>query len=238
MRILIVADIHANAESLQALPKEYDQLWVLGDLVNYGPDPGAVVEFVRERADVVIQGNHDYAIGCHADPQCSEPYRKLAEAMARFTDRELSNDDKHYLAGLPLSATPEVDGMRFFLCHAAPSDPLFAYVPANSDRWHTEIGAVETDILLCGHTHTPFLREIEGSRVVNPGSLGQPKTGVPKACYALWDSNEIVLRQEPYDYKATISAIRAISSLGVSHDIKQVLAHILETGGDLPGIGS
>jgi protein phosphatase len=234
MRILIISDLHGNAQALDVLPQEYDQLWVLGDLVNYGPDPGPVVDFVRHHADLVVQGNHDYAIGCHADPRCSEPYRQMAEVMGRFTERELSSDDKEYLAKLPLSATAEVSGTRFFLCHATPSDPLFAYCPPESDQWFSEAGAVRSDVLLCGHTHIPFTREVKGVRVVNPGSLGQPKVGAPQACYAIWEDGEISLQSMPYDYKATISAIRSLSALGVPARVKQALIHVLESGGAVP----
>lgn len=233
MRILIVSDLHGNAQALDVLPTEYDQLWVLGDLVNYGPAPGAVVEFVRQRASVVVRGNHDHAIGCHSSPRCSEPYRKMAEAMGRFTERELSPDDKDYLAGLPLTATVEVCGERFFLCHAAPSDPLFAYYSSESDQWFSELNAAQCDVLLCGHTHIPFVREINASRVVNPGSLGQPKIGLPRACYALWENGRITLHAVPYDYESTISTIRALGTVGVTSEIKQALIHVLQSGGVL-----
>jgi putative phosphoesterase len=233
MRILIASDLHGNAQALDVLPTEYDQLWILGDLVNYGPNPGAVVEFVRQHANVVVRGNHDNAIGCHVDPQCSGPYRKMAEAMGRFTERELSSEDKQYLASLPLTATAEVSGSHFFLCHATPSDPLFSYCPPESDRWYGEVNSARCDVLLCGHTHIPFVREIDASRVANPGSLGQPKIGRPEACYALWENGRITLHTVPYDYGRTISTIRALGTLGVTSDIKQALIQILKTGGAL-----
>lgn len=238
MRILIVSDLHGNAQALDVLPRDYDQLWVLGDLVNYGPDPELVVDFVRRHVDIIVQGNHDYAIGCHADPRCSEPYRKMAEVMGRFTDRELSDGNKAYLAELPLSATADVNGTRFFLCHATPSDPLFTYCPPESDQWLTEVEATKGDVLLCGHTHTPFIREVNGTLVVNPGSLGQPKTGAPEACYAIWEDEEITLHSAPYDYKGTVSAIRSLPALGVPSRIKQALIHVLESGGALPALAS
>ena len=68
MRILIISDIHGNFDALAALQETYDELWVLGDLVNYGPDPAAVIDFVRSKAAVVVCGNHDYSIGFNQDP--------------------------------------------------------------------------------------------------------------------------------------------------------------------------
>ena len=80
MRVLIVSDLHANLEAVSALPSAYDQLWVLGDLVNYGPDPATVIRFVRDRAAIVVRGNHDHSIGFDEDPQCSQRFRAMAEA--------------------------------------------------------------------------------------------------------------------------------------------------------------
>lgn len=110
MNILIVADLHGNTEALSALPQQYDQLWVLGDLVNYGPNPREIIDFVRNHADVVVRGNHDHAIGFNTDPRCSEPYKSMAAEMGRFTQAVLTEDEKAYLRSLPLSASSEVNG--------------------------------------------------------------------------------------------------------------------------------
>src|SRR5439155_23303178 len=127
MRICIISDLHANLEALEALPGDYDELWVLGDLVNYGPDPGAVVDFVRSRASIVIRGNHDHSVGYNEDCRCSPRFRIMAEETRDFTTSTLSASDKQYLRELPISARREVYGKLFFLCHATPSDPLYEY---------------------------------------------------------------------------------------------------------------
>jgi putative phosphoesterase len=186
MRIAIILDIHGNFESLSALTEPYDELWVLADLVNYGPDPGPVIDFVRSHATVVVQGNHDHAVGLNEDPRCSPPYREMAKETMQFTRSVLSRDQIEYLAGLPLVVERTVEQTKFVLCHAAPSGPLYNYVPANSPRWKREMELVSTDFLLVGHTHTPFVQAVGVSLVINPGSLGQPKTGATKACYAIW----------------------------------------------------
>jgi predicted phosphodiesterase len=153
LKILIIADLHANAEALAALPQQYDQLWVLGDLVNYGPNPREIIDFVRSHADVVVRGNHDHAIGFNTDPRCSGPYKSMALEMGRFTQAILTEDEKAYLRSLPLSATPERDGVRFYSCHATPTDPLFAYCPPESEQWQNEANLVSGGYLLVGHTH-------------------------------------------------------------------------------------
>ena len=90
MKILIISDIHGNFDALAALQETYDELWVLGDLVNYGPDPAAVIDFVRSKATVVVCGNHDYSIGFNQDPRCSARFREMAEATRRYTNSVLS----------------------------------------------------------------------------------------------------------------------------------------------------
>src|SRR5215467_7532384 len=139
MKILIVSDLHGNAESIAALPSDYDRLWVLGDLVNYGPHPKESIEFVRENADLIVRGNHDHAIGFATDPRCSGPYREMAAEMGRLTQALISEEDRSFLRTLPLSVTTEIRGQRFHLCHAAPSDPLFAYRPPESEEWEQEV---------------------------------------------------------------------------------------------------
>ncbi len=86
MKILIVSDIHANLEALRAvLAEPHDRLWVLGDLVNYGPNPIEVVDLIRANASLVVQGNHDFALGAGAGPECSKPFRQMARAKQDYT---------------------------------------------------------------------------------------------------------------------------------------------------------
>jgi putative phosphoesterase len=227
MRIVVISDIHGNMESLSALTRSYDELWVLGDLVNYGPDPGAVIDFVRSRATLVVRGNHDHAVGFNEDPRCSPPYREMAKETMQFTRSVLSHDQIQYLASLPLVAERMVEDTKFVLCHAAPSDPLYKYVPENSLQWTEEMELVSADVLLVGHTHTPFVQSVGGSLVVNPGSLGQPKTGSIKACYARWEDGA-VLQSGRYDIAITLDKI---DKMPVSGQVKEDLKAVLISGG-------
>src|ERR1035441_7738799 len=141
MKILIVSDIHANLEALQAvLAESHDELWVLGDLVNYGPNPCEVVELIRSHASLVVQGNHDYAIGNGSDPRCSIAFREMARAIGEYTEPLLNADQKAFLCSLPPTAARTIDGSRFFLCHATPTEPLFKYCPDDPARWAPEVG--------------------------------------------------------------------------------------------------
>jgi protein phosphatase len=93
VRILIISDLHANLEAVESLPQEFDQLWVLGDLMNYGPDPSAAVRYVRQHAAMVVRGNHDHAVAFGEDPRCSARFRMMAEETCRYTRSVLAEDD-------------------------------------------------------------------------------------------------------------------------------------------------
>src|SRR5579885_2564937 len=174
MRILIISDLHANLEALKALPTDFQQLWVLGDLVNYGPDPSAAIRYVRDHAGMVVRGNHDHAAGFGEDSRCSARFRAMAKETCEYTRSVLNEDEFLYLRGLPLTAACEVAGVHFLLCHAAPSDPLYQYRTADSDLWFTD-SPQRCAVVLAGHTHVPFQRTQGEKTVVNPGSVGPPK---------------------------------------------------------------
>jgi predicted phosphodiesterase len=110
-----------NLDALHAIRESYDELWVLGDIVNYGPEPREALEAVRATASIVVQGNHDHAVGHCDDSQWSARFREVAEATRRFTSSQLSSSQKAYLRSLPLKAQVEREGVRFYLTHATPS---------------------------------------------------------------------------------------------------------------------
>jgi predicted phosphodiesterase len=227
VKILIISDAHGNAEALNALTESYDELWVLGDLVDYGPEPEEVIQEVRQRAALIVRGNHDHAVGHDVDPRCAPPFRAMAEATRRHAIKTLSDEDKQFLRDLPLTASVERDGRRCFLRHATPSDPLFAYCPPDSPAWVQECASVDADIMLVGHTHLPFVRSVGTRTVVNPGSLGQPKEGGPDASYAMWQDGEVTLRKVPYPVDRTVAKIKA---LPLPAGIAVALEHLLRTG--------
>jgi protein phosphatase len=228
MKILIVSDIHANLEALQTvLAESHDEMWVLGDLVNYGPNPSEVVELVRSHASLVVQGNHDYAIGSGSDPRCSDAFREMARAMQEYTEPLLDEDQRAFLRSLPRTAARTIDGYRFFLCHATPTEPLFQYCRAEPARWAPEIEGLQADIVLTGHTHLPFTMNLEKLRIVNPGSVGQPKHGAPMACYAIWDDGLLILQSCRYPVEETV---KKILSLPLPMEIRSQLAAVLLSG--------
>src|SRR5581483_7516576 len=126
-------------------------------------------------------------------PRCSPRFKSLASAAGEFTNTVLSHADREFLRSLPTTATRTVQGLRFYMCHAAPLDPLFTYLGPDDPEWEAELRRIDADVLLTGHTHLPFVRRIGGRAIVNPGSLGQPKNGSPRACYATWRDGQFAL---------------------------------------------
>jgi putative phosphoesterase len=227
LRIAIISDLHGNLEALESFHETYDELWVLGDLVNYGPSPREVIDWVRSHASLVVRGNHDNAIGCDEDPRCSPRYREMARATADYTSSVLTKSEKEYLGNLPFSASRTVDGKRFVLFHATPSNPLFEYLAPDSEKWPDLADEAQADVLLVGHTHVPFLRRERGRVIVNPGSLGQPKNGKPEACFAVWTGRELELHSFAYPHKKTITKL---DTLPLPKPVIDDLATVLRTG--------
>ncbi len=227
MKIVIISDIHANYDAWRALPEDYDELWVLGDLVNYGPQPVEVVSEVMVRASLVVQGNHDYAVAHEDDSMWTPHYRAIAEATRRFTSSVLGDTQKTYLRNLPLHAATERCGKRFHLTHAMPSNPLYGRCSANADQWIEEIATTAADILLVGHTHVPFIRRIGDKILLNPGSIGQPRTGASHASYAVWRNGEFELKTFRYPVESTVRKLKALSLPG---PVELELVELLQTG--------
>lgn len=228
MKIVIVSDIHGNLAALNALPEQdYDALWCLGDLVDYGPRPREVVQWIKQNAAACVRGNHDNAAGYSVDPQCSPPYKRLAAETLRYTRQVCAGDDLAYLGSLPLHRELSVGATRFYLVHAMPTDPLFGYCPKDSNLWPEQVKKIDADVLLVGHTHTPFLRTEGGTTILNPGSLGQPKTGRPQACYAVWQDGQMLLKEYQYPVDETIRGIR---EMPVTPQDQDALIAVLQTG--------
>ncbi len=202
MRVLLCSDIHGNLAALAAaLEEPVDHILCAGDLVHFGPQPEACIELIRRRATAVVQGNHDHGAGFGEDCRAYGPWRALDEMSRDITDTGLSVEDCRYLRTLPLMSTITLGGTRFALVHAAPSDPLYRYLPPGTpeDVWRAELSGIEEDVLVLGHTHLPLLHRHGDVLIVNPGSIGLPRGGDPRAEYAVWEDGEVTFYRRAYD---------------------------------------
>ncbi len=229
MRVAVVGDVHANLEAFQAVlahaaeDGDIDEVWSLGDIVGYGPDPAACIALLHTYTHVAIAGNHDYAATGTIGTKDFNPF--AAEA-ARWTATQLSLEDQLWLSNM---SAVHIEG-EFTLAHGSLNDPVWDYlISASGARSHLEHQT--TPYGLVGHSHLPHLftegqtrlqeaaikdgEEVAmGSRrfVANPGSVGQPRDGDPRAAYCLLDTEKRLLsfHRVPYDIELTQAKMRAV----------------------------
>ena len=204
MRVALLSDVHANLPALEAVLAEIDStarvgaIWVTGDTVGYGADPSDVIALLRERGAVLVQGNHDRAV---STGEGIDWFHDRAAIAVRMHAKWLSAEERDFLGGLPLTATIE----RFTLCHGSIRDPLWEYVTTASAA-AASLAEAATPFACNGHTHVPalYVEDDEGVRLMspgtgvthalgpramlNPGSVGQPRDGDPRAAYAVLDT--------------------------------------------------
>ncbi len=239
MKMLLISDIHGNWPALQAVlaaEPDADQILCLGDLVNYGPQPAECVAWAMKTltAEWLIQGNHDRAVALDEDPRSSVPYKALATATQELSASVVSPEMKQFLAALQPLQRFKLNEIMCVACHAVPSDPLYTYLPdtASVPLWESELNGIGyPDFLFIGHTHKPTKTRFRRTLIVNPGSVGQPKDGDPRAAYAIWEDGEVTLRRAAYDVEETIRACR---STRLDPQMVDALAEVLRTGGHLP----
>ena len=210
MRILVVADLHANRAALDALREPFDVCLCLGDIVEYGPDPAETIAWVRQHAAHTVRGNHDHGTAQNVIVPGAAGFKYLTMVTRRATVARITPADRRFLADLPTSAMLTLDGKRYLLVHASPRDPLDEYVPNDPEAWAARVGHLRVDFVLVGHTHTQFVVDAgNGVTVVNPGSVGLQRDGDPRAKYAVIEDGVVELKQVPYDVGRTVAAVEA-----------------------------
>jgi putative phosphoesterase len=210
MRILVVSDIHANYAALSAIREPYDVCLCLGDLVDYGPDPKPCVRWAMEHVDHAIRGNHDHGVAQGIPVVGGRGYRYLTQASRPFMWESLDADERRYLLQLPLTRRVTIAGKRFLLVHGTPRDPLDEYLMRDPEAWTRRVRDADADIVCVGHSHMQFnLVAADGTVVLNPGSVGQPRDGDPRAAYAIIEDNKISLRRVEYPIEETVARIQS-----------------------------
>jgi diadenosine tetraphosphatase ApaH/serine/threonine PP2A family protein phosphatase len=240
MTTVLLSDIHANLEALQAVlaavdERKPDRILCLGDVVGYGASPNECLDLVRSRCEVVLLGNHDAAAS--GGPEAAR-FNVYARTAAEWTARTLTRDNREYLQKLPLTAPCAT----FFCVHASPATPRdWEYL---LDRFDAEpqFAYFTEPVCFIGHTHQPavFMADPDGTRslpvgtlridperryIINVGSVGQPRDRDPRACFVVLreGSGELEYVRVPYDIEGAQARIRA------AH-LPEVLAARLSTG--------
>ena len=222
MRYAIIADIHSNLEAFTAVLEDIEkrggveEIWCLGDVVGYGPDPHRCIELLRQQKHVCIAGNHDWAAIGKIDTSYFNP--DAADAC-RWTAQQLSPKDIKYLERLPLTIKKD----NFTLVHGSPREPIWEYVISTSLA-QINFNFFQSPYCLVGHSHVPLIFKDEDGAcsfsqllpniglvlgrsrlIINPGGVGQPRDGDPRASYAIYtrETKMVRLYRIPYDIAAT-----------------------------------
>jgi diadenosine tetraphosphatase ApaH/serine/threonine PP2A family protein phosphatase len=242
MRIALLSDVHGNLPAFEAVLADVDadradQIWCLGDLVGYGAQPNGCVELARERCDLCLAGNHDLVVTGDID---IADFSSSAAAAARWTRETISEAALAFLRSL----SPTEPRREIGLYHASPRDPVWEYVLSH---WQADecMDLMEPRVGAVGHSHVAlwFCRsgegEVEGAParaglerdlsegewLLNPGGVGQPRDGDPRAAWLLLDTVEWKAQWRRVEY-AIDEAARAIEEAG----LPKVLADRLYSG--------
>ncbi len=222
-KIAVFSDIHANLLALEAVLEDMDargieNRYCLGDLVGYGTFPNEVIDIVRGYEIPTVQGNYDQGVGNDSD-DCGCAYRTdEARALGRrsiaWTNARVAAQNKAYLRGLHAQIPLKLGDLDVLLVHGSPrkiNEYLFEDRRASSVERIFEQASV--DVIICGHTHKPYHRIVSNGQIVNDGSVGKPKDGDPRACYAVITAAGSELSVEyvrvPYDVELAAQAIES-----------------------------
>jgi putative phosphoesterase len=227
MRILLVSDIHANWPALEAIDEPHDLCLCIGDLVDYCVEPAPVVDWVRRNAAVCVRGNHDHMVAQNVATNGVSGFRYLSGVTRPISRERLDETDRRFLAELPVTRFLTLEKKKFLLVHATPRDPLDEYAPAEVDFWKRRLEGVGADVVVVGHTHQPYVLEVGGTTVINPGSVGLPRDGDPRASYAVWEDGKVTLKRVEYSVERAISAVEESSMPDLA---KQMMAKVLRLG--------
>ncbi|MBN2240146.1 MAG: metallophosphoesterase family protein [Dehalococcoidales bacterium] len=223
MLYAIIADIHSNLTAFKAVLEDIedsggvDRFWCLGDIVGYGPEPCECIRLLKSLNPVCVAGTHDRA---SVDKLSLNFFNPVAAAAVEWTREQLKISDIAYLESLPDKAT-EGD---FTIVHGSPRDPILEYISSISIA-RENFTYFSTGYCLCGHTHIPWVYQLDENKecastrfsanvklavgrnrvIINPGSVGQPRDGDPRASYAVYDDEAgiIQLHRVSYDIDET-----------------------------------
>jgi len=230
MKILLLADIHANWPALSAIHEDFDVCLFLGDLVDYATDPVPCIDWIQRHSSVAIRGNHDHAVAQRVPIKKQSGLSLLAAATRAIHHEQLNATQTKFLARLPITRRVTINKKRFYLVHATPRDAMDEYVGSDRQTWAERLQAIDADFVCVGHTHQPFVLNLGRVQVVNPGSVGQPRDGDPRCAYAVIEDGQVQLRRVAYDIDATV---RQMKEAGLDAPLVDLAEQMLRTGGQI-----
>jgi len=192
MKLALIADVHSNLEAFNAVlanikRQRIKNILCIGDIVGYGADPNKCCDIIKEKKIICVQGNHDLN---SVDLKKLEWYNQYAAAALRWTNKQLTDENKDFLKKLPKMNSVKTEGRTILLVHGSLSDPLYGYVyPKTPEDMLNDLALrSKSDVLAMGHTHLPMVRRLRNGIIINPGAIGQPRDNIPDARYAVLDT--------------------------------------------------
>jgi diadenosine tetraphosphatase ApaH/serine/threonine PP2A family protein phosphatase len=199
----------------------------LGDMVGYGPEPGACVRRILDEADLVLRGNHDHSLATGAGIGSPPMFEWVAEATADLGRAQLSEIERRTLATLPLRSSLSFDLCPYHLVHATPTDPMYRHLEPTSPHWAREVLEIGPEVLIVGHSHLQFRHHVGGRTIISPGSVGQPRHGDCRAAYMIIEGGNFMFCRVAYEVERTVEALERS---GIEAAAAAVLVQLLRTG--------
>ena len=219
MKVALIGDVHANLPALEAVlahahRQGVEAIWNSGDFLGYGAFPNEVVVRLRAEGALSIIGNYDLKV--LKFPKQKEKWGKSKHPQKylafQWAYEHLSNENRKYLRSLPEEIQMESGGKNILLIHGSPVSNEEALTPDTPDERLRELAALKTDLIICGHSHQAFARQVDGTWFINPGSVGRPDDGDPRTAYAILQIGPDLLQVEhfrlAYDLDRAVQAIR------------------------------
>jgi putative phosphoesterase len=212
IRLLVVSDVHSNITALETVlddAGDFDHLICVGDIVGYGPDPGECVEKLRGLGAKSVTGNHDLGVVTEGPPF---QFNVNAAAAVNINRRLLTPGQLGWLRRLPKTLKFKIEGVNVSVFHGSPSQPVREYIFPSEARLRASefLEATGVDLLILGHTHIPFVHRFSGRFLTNPGAVGQPRDGDPRASYLTIDltDGEITAKNHRVEYDIFVTEER------------------------------
>jgi len=220
MKVALIGDVHANLPALEAVLADIkkhnvEAIWNTGDFVGYGAFPDEVVKRLRQQKVVSIIGNYDRKVLQVKEKK--EEWQKTKHPLKylafKWSYDQLSKENRQYLTSLPEELKIEVEGRKILIVHGSPASIKEHLSSETQEKRLKELAAMtKADIIICGHSHRPFNREVEGMMFINPGSVGRSEEGDPRACYAILQVRSRFLQVNhyriEYDVRKAVAGIR------------------------------
>ncbi len=220
MKIALIGDVHANLPALQAVlnhisDQNVASIWNVGDFVGYGPFPNEVIETIRSLCILSIIGNYDCKVLKFKKFKKEWKKTKAPQKYYAFkwAYKTLSNLNKKYLKSLPKEIRLSLYSKRILLTHGSPaSDEEYISSDTSKSRLEEISKNADFELIICGHSHKVFFEKINNTIFINPGSVGRPDDGDPRACYSILEisKNNISVKnfRVKYDIKAYVRMIK------------------------------